>query len=1049
MATERDLAVAQLCLERGYATPAQVEECLRETSSGEHTFRPLEAVLRRRGYISEDVYRELSRQDRRMATPPPRLPAEVEQAAADPARRFGKYILVRELGAGGMGVVYQAYETELRRTVALKFIRGVEAERDLERFLREAQLAATLSHPGIAPIYESGVHEGKHYFAMQFVEGRTLDQVLAAEERPSVRRGVEILAAVADAVEYAHEHGIIHRDLKPANVMVDARGRAFVMDFGLAKSVRAGSSLTGSGLTVGTPAYMSPEQAQGDPARIGPRTDVYALGACLYQLATGKPPFDGENVVELLVDVVHRDPVPPRRANPKFPVDLETIALKALDKDPDRRYASAAEFAAELRRWMEGEPILARPAGPLSRFAKRVRKQRTAAAGALALVLGLAVGGGILAARMREKSARSLALPAYEEAARAFGEADRVRFMPAGSTGHYVALLDRAEEHARKAAALDPSYADAHFLLGRTLALRRPGDPESIDCYTRAIDAEPGHLRARLERGLARLSAFYDRYGLDSLSSRLGQDAPVLNFKEPDADFEARRSRVVEDLRAVASAGDYERELAAGATELAGWRPGDDARLGRAEERLARAAAAGPNETAPLRLLATARLCRGDKEGAADRMMQAVRLAPNDPVVLHAACIPLVFARRLDEALEVSGRAIALSPRNPGLLNIRANVRMHRGDLEGALEDFRRASEIDPKSPLPHGNAGYAYFSAGRFGDALRSYDEALARSPGQADYLEARGLVLLQLGRLEEAEAELDRLVAARPDAGAYSNRGVVRVRRERFKEAEADYRESLRLAPDDGNTAFNFGVLRQRQGDHAAAAELYREAIRKGRKRADSWSALEKALVKLKRWAEVESACGDGLKEFPDDAVLHWDRALARAEQGNAEGALEDYRKALALKPGEAGLERDVGVTLAKLGRMEEAIAPLERAVAGGRADIAPLLGTCLMNQGKLDEARAAYDRGVAALPKDPMAWFGRAQLLHRMGKPAEALADLDRAVGLRPEFAEAVGFRGVVKLDLKQTRGAADDLRRAIELKPALQGTFEPFLEKTRED
>jgi predicted Ser/Thr protein kinase len=258
--SERNRRVAQRCLEKGYATPQQVQECLKEGDPA-----PVEDVLRGRGYISDLIRRELAALDSPVpdtlkrcgvcATvhagelcpkcaagflaedepipperPAPPLDPEVERAAAEPQNRFGKYVLLKELGAGGMGVVFKAWQSDLRRVVALKFIRGVESQQDRERFFREAQLAATLNHPGIAPVYESGVHEGKHFFAMQYVEGVTLERWKA----PSLKEAVERLARVAEAVAYAHELGIIHRDLKPANVMIDSRGRAYVMDFGLA-----------------------------------------------------------------------------------------------------------------------------------------------------------------------------------------------------------------------------------------------------------------------------------------------------------------------------------------------------------------------------------------------------------------------------------------------------------------------------------------------------------------------------------------------------------------------------------------------------------------------------------------------------------------------------------------------------------------------------------------------------------------------------------------------------------------------------------------------
>jgi tetratricopeptide (TPR) repeat protein len=430
-------------------------------------------------------------------------------------------------------------------------------------------------------------------------------------------------------------------------------------------------------------------------------------------------------------------------------------------------------------------------------------------------------------------------------------------------------------------------------------------------------------------------------------------------------------------------------------------------------------------------------------------MAQALKLAPNDPLLLHAMSVTLLVGRRYEEAIPMIERALSLSPKNAGLLNLRGNCRLHLGQPDLALEDFAASAKLDVTSPYPLGNAGYVHYAAGRNEQALRFYDEALGRSPGDPDYLEARGLVLFQMGRLEEAEAELDRLVAARPDAGAYSNRGAVRSRRERFAEAEADYREALRLSPDDPGTTYNLAILRQRQGRIDEAAELYRKSIDLGRTQPETWRALVKALLRIRKAAEAEAACTQGLQAAPGDVALIWDRALARAEQGNLEGALADYRKVLELKPGEARLERDIGVTLTKLGRMEEAIGPLERAVAGGATDVLSLLATCFTHAGQMEKAGAAYDRGVEVHPRNPMNWFARAQFRHRVGKAAEAVLDLDQAISLNSEFAEAIGFRGVLKLELKQSAAAVKDLQRAIDLKPGLRETFGPFLEKVKEE
>ena len=232
-------------------------------------------------------------------------------------------------------------------------------ETDVRRFYTEAEAAANLDHPGIVPIYEVGQHEGQHYFSMGFVEGQSLAQRLADGPLPA-REAAELIAGSAEAIEYAHQRGVIHRDLKPANILLDASGNPRVTDFGLAKKVEGDSGLTGSGQIMGTPSYMPPEQAGGKRGEVGPAADVYALGATLYALVTGRPPFQAATAMDTVLQVVSDEPVPPRRLNASIPRDLETICLKCLEKEPARRYASAAALAEDLRRYLAGEPILAR-----------------------------------------------------------------------------------------------------------------------------------------------------------------------------------------------------------------------------------------------------------------------------------------------------------------------------------------------------------------------------------------------------------------------------------------------------------------------------------------------------------------------------------------------------------------------------------------------------------------------------------------------------------------------------------------------------------------
>ena len=274
------------------------------------------------------------------------LPPGPEAGKPRRVHYFGDYEVIREIARGGMGVVFQARQISLNRVVALKMILAGQLadEMDVRRFATEAEAAANLDHPGIVPIFEVGQHEGQHYFSMGFVEGQSLSQRLALGPLPS-RESADLIGRVSDAIEYAHQRGVIHRDLKPANILLDRDGNPRVTDFGLAKKVEDQRGLTGSGTPLGTPSYMPPEQARGNQREVGPAADVYALGATLYRMVTGRPPFQAATAVVTLYQVVNADPVPPRRLNPAVERDLETICLKCLEKDPARRYATAAALA--------------------------------------------------------------------------------------------------------------------------------------------------------------------------------------------------------------------------------------------------------------------------------------------------------------------------------------------------------------------------------------------------------------------------------------------------------------------------------------------------------------------------------------------------------------------------------------------------------------------------------------------------------------------------------------------------------------------------------
>src|SRR6476660_4835090 len=281
---------------------------------------------------------------------------------------FGDYELLEEVGRGGQGVVFRARQKSLNRIVALKVIKLGEwaSKAHVKRFRREAEAAAGLEHAGIVPIHEVGERDGSCYFSMKFVEGGQLDEVVRRRAM-SLRQAAELIAKVARTVHYAHEHGILHRDIKPGNILLDKKGEPHLTDFGLARLVESESTVTRTVEVLGTPSYMAPEQAAGNNIKLTRGTDVYGLGAVLYQLLTGHPPFAGGTTYETIKLLLESEARAPRLWNPKVDRDVSTICLKCLEKDPQRRYSSSLALVEDLEHWLKHEPIRAHRAGVFTR----------------------------------------------------------------------------------------------------------------------------------------------------------------------------------------------------------------------------------------------------------------------------------------------------------------------------------------------------------------------------------------------------------------------------------------------------------------------------------------------------------------------------------------------------------------------------------------------------------------------------------------------------------------------------------------------------------
>jgi tRNA A-37 threonylcarbamoyl transferase component Bud32 len=370
-----------------------------------------EELLRQHPHLAEELCSFFADRDRlaRLGESLATVPTAGTRAryfAATKVRYFGDYELLEEIARGGMGVVFKARQLSLKRTVALKMILAGElaSPAEVQRFHREAEAVANLDHPNIVPIYEVGEHDGHHYFSMKLIEGGNLTAACGVavpatpQAAPDQRWVAQLLATIARAVHYAHQRGILHRDLKPANILIDRDGQPHVTDFGLARKVEGDSRLTESGGIVGTPSYMAPEQAAGRKD-LSVAVDVYSLGAILYEMLTSRAPFRAEARLETLMQVMDRDPEPPRNLNPHLDTDLETICLKCLRKEPEQRYESAAALADDLERWLRHEPIQARPSTLWERAVKWFRRQRAVAgAWGVSVLVSLAALAAVLGA---------------------------------------------------------------------------------------------------------------------------------------------------------------------------------------------------------------------------------------------------------------------------------------------------------------------------------------------------------------------------------------------------------------------------------------------------------------------------------------------------------------------------------------------------------------------------------------------------------------------------------------------------------------------------
>ena len=642
-------------------------------------------------------------------------PGPPDDGAPALPRLFGRYELRRELGRGGAGMVWEAFDPALQRPVALKtLLAGRWASPDQRaRFLREVRATANLRHPHIVGVHDAGEVDGIAYLTMDLIDGQPLDGLLERDGALPPRRAAELLLPVARALAHAHREGIVHRDVKPENVLVAADGTPYLSDFGLARDLGDGQRLTGSGQTVGTPAFMAPEQLRG--RAVDGRTDVYALGATIYECLSGVVPFQGESYPELVAKVLHEDPPPLRQAGSiggpprRVAPDLEAIVLRCLEKDPARRYAGAGELAQDLERFLRGEAVEARPPGRLRRLARRARGQTQLVVGVALAGAGLA-GGLVHAALLRSELA-------VNERVRAALERDRERILAQRADALHRSELEATRRLALAEAALAPTPLDGVRAYD-ALLLRYPELWEARLSRARLLREVAAELRARdKDPAGARITSEQAVEDLEVAAELAPARAPFLLLAA-----EVLRTDLQDQPRARAA---YEELAREGPPGLAAYAQARLAHLGgrgeAARVAVEQAVAARP-DLAPARVLRAELLLRAGQHGAAlEELDRVAAHALAEPEALRLRAEALLGAGALDEALRDAARAAELEPGSWVGQVILGKVRLRQGDRGRATAAFERARRLVPQEPQVHVALAAAHLA---FGDPAASLAE-------------------------------------------------------------------------------------------------------------------------------------------------------------------------------------------------------------------------------------------------------------------------------------------------------------------------------------